>query len=82
VTVERTTHSVAATRARGVQIGAVSKLTAENLADAKKWLKAGVKASEVARRLGVVRQTILNRPHLKAISDEWIEKRRQAKEKE
>lgn len=82
LTVERTTHSVAATRARGVQIGALPKLGEEDETKAEKWLKAGVKASEVARRLGVVRQTVLNRPHLKAISDEWIEKRRLEREQE
>jgi DNA invertase Pin-like site-specific DNA recombinase len=62
--VERTRDGMAAARRRGSQIGALPKLTAKDEAKAEKWLKAKVPAIEVARRLGVVRQTILNRPHL------------------
>lgn len=82
LTVERTHDGMKAARRRGVRLGAVSKLSAKDEAKAERWLKAGMKAAEVGRRLGVVRQTILNRPHLKAISDEWIEKRRLEKEQE
>ena len=56
------------------------KLSVQAEARAEKWLRAGKTASWVGRKLGVVRQTILNRPHLKAISDEWIKKRRKARE--
>jgi DNA invertase Pin-like site-specific DNA recombinase len=62
--VERTRDGMAAARRRGSQIGALPKLTAKDEAKAERWLKAKVPAIEVARRLGVVRQTILNRPHL------------------
>lgn len=64
LTVERTRDSVRATRRRGVQIGAMPKLTEADEAKAAKWLKEGMSALDVARRLGVVRQTVLNRPHL------------------
>lgn len=62
--VERTKHGMAAARRRGSRVGAVPKLTSTDEARAEKWLKTGVSAREVARKLGVVRQTILNRPHL------------------
>lgn len=63
-TIEKTRRSVASTRARGVQIGAAPKLSKADEAKAERWLKEGKSALEVARKLGVVRQTILNRPHL------------------
>jgi DNA invertase Pin-like site-specific DNA recombinase len=66
-TIEKTRRSVASTRRRGVQIGALPKLTAADEAKAEKWLKGGMSALEVARKLGVVRQTILNRPQLAAL---------------
>ncbi len=62
--VERTRDGMAAARRRGSQIGALPKLTEKDEAKAERWLKAKVPAIEVARRLGVVRQTVLNRPHL------------------
>lgn len=64
LTQERTRDSVRATRRRGVQIGALPKLTEKDEANAAKWLKEGMSALDVARKLGVVRQTVLNRPHL------------------
>lgn len=65
--VERTRDGMAAARRRGSQVGALPKLTAKDEANAEKWLKTGMRAAEVARRLGVVRQTILNRPHLRKL---------------
>lgn len=65
--VERTRDGMAAARRRGSQLGALPKLTEKDEAKAEKWLKNGVSALEVARKLGVVRQTILNRPHLAAL---------------
>jgi DNA invertase Pin-like site-specific DNA recombinase len=62
--VERTRDGMAAARRRGSQIGALPKLTKKDEANAERWLKEGKSALEVARKLGVVRQTILNRPHL------------------
>jgi DNA invertase Pin-like site-specific DNA recombinase len=62
--VERTKHGMAAARRRGSRVGAVPKLTSTDEARAEKWLRGKMPAAEVARRLGVVRQTILNRPHL------------------
>jgi serine recombinase len=78
--VERTRHGMAYARRKGSQIGALPKLTKKQEAKALEMLKAGKRASEVARHFGVVRQTILNRPHLKKVSDRWIEKRRKAKQ--
>lgn len=65
--VERTRDGMAAARRRGSQVGALPKLTAKDEANAEKWLKAKVHVTEVARRLGVVRQTVLNRPHLRKL---------------
>jgi DNA invertase Pin-like site-specific DNA recombinase len=65
--VERTRDGMAAARRRGSQVGALPKLTAKDEASAEKWLKAKVHVTEVARRLGVVRQTVLNRPHLRRL---------------
>lgn len=81
LTVERTKRAIAYVRRKGAQVGALPKLSLKDEDKAEKWLTAGIKASEVARRLGVVRQTVLNRPHLKVISDKWIEKRRKARER-
>ncbi len=81
LSIERTRYSIASTRRRGSQIGAAPKLDEKDEAQAEEWLKAGVRAIEVARRLGVVRQTVLNRPHLKALSDRMLEKRRKARVK-
>lgn len=63
-TIEKTRRSVATTRARGVQIGALKKLSDKDQDKAVGWLKDKVPAAEVARRLGVVRQTVLNYPRL------------------
>lgn len=63
-TIEKTRRSVASTRRRGVQIGALRKLDDAAQKKAIAWLKAKVPAAEVGRRLGVVRQTILNYPRL------------------
>lgn len=82
LTAERTVKGLTYVRRSGVRVGAMPKLSVQAEARAEKWLRAGKTAAWVARKLGVVRQTVLNRPHLKAISDEWIEKRRKAKEQE
>ena len=65
--VERTRDGMSAARRRGSQVGALPKLTAKDEANAEKWLKAKVHVVEVAKRLGVVRQTVLNRPHLRRL---------------
>lgn len=66
-TIEKTRRSVASTRARGVQIGAVRKLSKEDIDKGVELLKAKVPAPEVARELGVVRQTLLNYPRLRKL---------------
>lgn len=80
LTAERTVRGLTYVRRSGVRVGAMPKLSVQAEARAEKWLRAGKTAAWVARKLGVVRQTVLNRPHLKAISDEWIEKRRLERE--
>lgn len=66
-TIEKTRRSVASTRRRGVQIGAVRKLSKEDVDKGVALLKAKVPAPEVARQLGVVRQTLLNYPRLRKL---------------
>lgn len=66
-TIEKTRRSVASTRSRGVQIGAVRKLSKADVDKGVALLKAKVPAPEVARQLGVVRQTLLNYPRLRKL---------------
>jgi DNA invertase Pin-like site-specific DNA recombinase len=66
-TIEKTRRSVASTRQRGVQIGAVRKLSKTDVDKGVTLLKGKVPAPEVARQLGVVRQTLLNYPRLRKL---------------
>jgi DNA invertase Pin-like site-specific DNA recombinase len=67
LTAERTRRAIAYVRRKGAQVGALPKLSGKDEAKIEALLRSGVSAREVAKRFGVVRQTILNRPHLRKL---------------
>jgi transposase len=59
--IERTKRGMTVAKSRGARIGAVSKLSEEQWADAERMLKEGKSPQQVADTFKVVRQTIYNR---------------------
>lgn len=55
---ERQAGGIARAKERGVYKGRARALTAEQVAQARTWVNAGVPKAEVARRLGVGRTTL------------------------
>ncbi|PFG44898.1 DNA invertase Pin-like site-specific DNA recombinase [Georgenia soli] len=55
---ERQAEGIRAAKARGVYTGRARKLTAQDLANAREWIGAGVPKAQVARRLGIDRSTL------------------------
>jgi DNA invertase Pin-like site-specific DNA recombinase len=74
--VERTRSGMAAARARGVKLGAKSKLSDEDVKLAAAMLLQGKRPQEVADHFGVVRQTLYARKALKAIASRMKAKRK------
>ncbi|MXG91558.1 recombinase family protein [Nocardioides flavescens] len=57
---ERQAEGIAIAKTKGVYAGRKPRLTPETLGQAQAWVAGGVPKAEVARRLGVSRQTLYN----------------------
>jgi DNA invertase Pin-like site-specific DNA recombinase len=59
---DRQREGIAAAKARGAYGGRARRLNAEQVATARQEIHAGVPKAEVARRLGIARQTLYKAP--------------------